>query len=317
MMKGVDIMPDSPTNTASLEKLRLKKRAKLKNTGNILLFLLPPLLVYGLYNVYGIIRTFYFSTMKWTGLSDRMTFVGLENHLRAIQDPKLWLALVNNLKLVAASVLVQITLGLVLALIVNSTLRGTKMLRTVYYMPMLLSTVATGILWMQMYDPYYGLVNYLLGAVGLENWQHAWLGLPQTSLYAVLFVICWQYTPQYMILIRAGMTNISDDIYEAATIDGANKIQQFWRITFPLVMPTIKTAAVLSLVGSLKYFDLIYVMTGGGPNGSSELMATYMYKKGFAEANMGYASAIAVFMFMVSLILVASFLATTRKREAK
>lgn len=296
------------------EALRRKRRAKLSKTGHLLLFLMPALLVYGLYNVYGVIRTFYFSTMRWTGLSEQMEFIGLENHIRAVQDPKLWLALSNNLKLVVASVVVQISLGLVLALIISSTIRGVKALRTIYYMPMLLSTVATGILWMQMLDPYYGMINKLLDAVGLGSLKHAWLALPETALGTVIFVICWQYTPQYMILLRAGLSNISEDVYEAATIDGAGKLQQFWSITLPLVMPTIKTSAVLSLVGSLKYFDLIYIMTGGGPNGASELMATYLYKKGFAEANMAYASAIAVFMFVISLVMVILFFAVTRKK---
>jgi raffinose/stachyose/melibiose transport system permease protein len=244
-----------------------------------------------------------------------MTFIGLENHIRAIHDSKLWLALGNNLKLVFVSIFVQITLGFVLALIINGKIRGVKALRAIFFMPMLLSTVATGILWMQMLDPYYGLINYLLEALHLNALIRPWLALPQTALNSVLFVICWQYTPQYMILIRAGLTNISQDIYEAATIDGANKWQQFWRITFPLMLPTLEISAVLSLVGSLKYFDLIYVMTGGGPNGTSELMATYLYKKGFAEANMGYASAIAVFMFIISLTLVVIFLGFTRRKK--
>jgi raffinose/stachyose/melibiose transport system permease protein len=253
--------------------------------------------------------------MRWTGLSRQMTFLGLENHIRAIHDSKLWLALGNNLKLVFVSIFVQITLGFVLALIINGKIRGVKALRTIFFMPMLLSTVATGILWMQMLDPYYGLVNYLLEALHLSGLARPWLALPTTALYSVLFVICWQYTPQYMILLRAGLTNISQDIYEAATIDGANKWQQFWRITFPLMLSTLEISAVLSLVGSLKYFDLIYVMTGGGPNGASELMATYLYKKGFAEANMAYASAIAVFMFIISLTLVVIFLGFTRRKK--
>jgi raffinose/stachyose/melibiose transport system permease protein len=300
---------------SSPEILRSKRKAEIKKLISIAGFLLPGLVIYGVYNIYGIIRTFYFSTMRWTGLSRQMTFIGLENHIRAIHDSRLWLALGNNLKLVFVSIFIQITFGFILALIISSRIRGVKVFRTVFFMPMLLSTVATGILWMQMMDPYYGLVNHLLEKMNLSGLTRPWLALPETALNSVLLVICWQYTPQYMILLRAGLTNISQDIYEAATIDGANKWHQFWRITLPLMLPALEISAVLSLVGSLKYFDLIYVMTGGGPNGASELMATYLYKKGFAEANMAYASAIAVFMFIISLVLVIVFLSFTRRKQ--
>lgn len=297
------------------EILAKKKKAVRAKIVTFVVFIFPGLFIYFSYNIFSIIRTFYYSTMQWTGLSTQMKFIGLDNHIRAIQDPKLWLALGNNLKLVFVSIFVQISIGLVLALIVNTKMRGVKALRTIFFMPMLLSTVATGILWRQMMDPYYGLINFVFQGLGLDFLALPWLALPETALGSVLFVICWQYTPHYMILLRAGLTTIPQEVYEAATIDGASRSQQFRLLTLPLIMPTIQVSAVLSLVGSLKYFDLIYVMTGGGPNGTSELMATYMYKRGFAEANMAYASAISVFMFLISLILVILFMLFTRKKE--
>lgn len=299
------------------QHIAMRKRRARRNRITVFLFLLPALFVYGMYNVYGIVRTFIYSTMEWTGLSPRMTFIGLENYATLIGDSKVWHALGNNLILVVVSIIVQLSFGLILALIINSRIRGRKFLRTVYFMPMLLSTVATGILWILMYDPYFGLVNQLLAAVGLDSLQHVWLGEANTVMGSVLFVICWQYIPQYMILISAGMSNIPEDVYEAATIDGANKFQQFKNITLPLLAPTLRISAVLSLVGSLKYFDLIYVMTGGGPNGQTDVMATYMYKKGFVESDMGYASTIAAFMFFVSLTMVVLFQMFTRKKEER
>lgn len=293
-----------------------KKRAR-RNRLTVLLFLLPALCVYGLYNVYGIVRTFIYSTMKWTGLSPRMTFIGLANYEKLVTDYNVWHALGNNLILVVVSIVAQLSFGLILALIINSRIRGVKFLRTIYFMPMLLSTVATGILWILMMDPYFGLVNQLFGAVGLESLQQAWLGQTNTAMGSVLFVICWQYIPQYMILISAGMSNIPEEVYEAATIDGANKFQKLMKITLPLLMPTLRISAVLSLVGSLKYFDLVYVMTGGGPNGLTDVMATYMYKKGFVESDMGYASTIAAFMFIVSLVMVGAFQFFSRRKERK
>ena len=308
---------DAMATPVSAERSALRKRRAWKNRLTIFLFLLPALLVYGFYNVYGIIRTFIYSTMKWTGLSPNMEFIGLGNYERLIKDSNVWHALGNNLILVVVSIVAQLSFGLILALIINSRVRGVKFLRTIYFMPMLLSTVATGILWILMFDPYFGLINQLLDGIGLGMLKQAWLGQQNTAMGSVLFVICWQYIPQYMILISAGMSNISEDVYEAATIDGANKFQQFLKITIPLLMPTLRISAVLSLVGSLKYFDLVYVMTGGGPNGVTDVMATYMYKKGFVESNMGYASTIAAFMFLVSLTMVTIFQIVSRRKEAK
>ena len=312
MKNNAAVLPAPHTQLSALKKARMRK-----NRITVFLFLLPALLVYGVYNVYGIFRTFIFSTMEWTGLSPQMNFTGLENYVRLVQDTMVWHSLLNNLILVVVSIVFQLSFGLILALIINSKIRGAKFLRTVYFMPMLLSTVATGILWILMFDPYFGLVNQLLGGMGLQSLQQVWLGDEKTAFGTVLFVICWQYIPQYMILIRAGMTNIPEEVYEAATIDGAGSWQKFAKITLPLLAPTLRTSAVLSLVGSLKYFDLMYIMTGGGPNGATELMATYMYKKGFVESNMGYASTIAVFMFVVSLIMVVIFQYGTRKKEER
>lgn len=309
-MKNNDMAFPLDVNSSLMRKRRMRR-----NRIVIFLFLLPALLVYGFYNVYGIIRTFIYSTMKWSGISPQMDFIGLGNYEKLVKDVHVWHALGNNLILVAVSIVFQLSFGLMLAVIINSNIHGRKFLRTIYFMPMLLSTVATGILWVLMFDPYYGLVNQLLGVVGLESLQQAWLGQPNTAMGTVLFVVCWQFIPQYMILISAGMANISEDVYEAATIDGANKFQQFRSITLPLLAPTLRISAVLALVGSLKYFDLVYVMTGGGPDGVTDVLATYMYKKGFVESDLGYGSTIATFMFMVSLIMVVIFQVVTRKKE--
>jgi raffinose/stachyose/melibiose transport system permease protein len=283
--------------------------------GTVFLFLLPASLVYCLFNVYGVAMTFYYSTLKWTGIGTSMQSIGIANFTRLIKDPLLWHSLKNNLILVVVSIAVQLPLGLVLALLINSKVKGTKVFRTIYFMPMLLSTVATGILWSLFYDPNFGLLNSFLEKVGLSMLKTGWLGDERTAMAAVLITICWQYTPLYMILMKAGLTNIPQELYESARIDGATGNKAFWYITLPLMKETIKISAVLSLVGSLKYFDLTYVMTGGGPNGATELMATYMYKKGFVEFNMGYGSAVAAFMFIVALGITCGVQFFTRRRS--
>lgn len=289
---------------------------KWSNRATVTIFILPALIIYGMYNVYGIIMTFYFSTLDWPGMGpyQNAANIGLQNYAVLLKDQRFWHALSNNLLLVFVSVVIQLGVGMILALIINSKVKGSKLLRTVYFMPMLLSTVATGILWQLMFDPYNGMINNVLRKLGYMN-PPAWLGSESTVMIALLFVVCWQYTPQYMILLRAGMTGIPEEVYEAATIDGASKWQQFWSVTLPLLSGTIKTSAVLSIVGSLKYFDLFWIMTGGGPNGYSELMATYMYKRAFNEEAMGYASAVAGNMFIISLIVVFIFMHMTRSRD--
>jgi raffinose/stachyose/melibiose transport system permease protein len=298
----------------SLTKQRVKRKLAFGVTA--CLFLLPAVLIYGSYTLSGIVKTFYYSTLNWTGMiaPEQAAGIGLGNYARIIHDTAFWHAVGNNFLLVVVSIVFQLGVGMILALILNSNRPGTKFLRTVYFMPLLLSTVATGIIWLLLLDPYSGLFNGVLKVISPGK-RLSWLGSENVVMFAVLFVICWQYIPQYMILLRAGMTGISSDIYEAATVDGATKWQQFWSMTLPLLSGTIKTSAVLSIVGSLKYFDLIWIMTGGGPSGYSELMATYMYKRAFTEDRMGYASAIAACMVLISFVVIIIFQVMSRTKE--
>lgn len=231
-----------------------------KHIGIIALFVLPALFFYGTFNVVGIVRTFFYSFMDWKGISANRTFIGLGNYIELFGDSFFWNAMKNNVILVIVSVAIQLPGALLLALLINQELKGTRFFRTVFFMPMLLSTVATGIMWILFYDPYFGLMANLMQKLGMKS--IAFLE-GSSSMPSIMFVICWQFIPFYMIILKAGLTNISADIYEAAKIDGANGNQCFWRITLPLLMPTLRSAAVLQLVGSLKYFDLFYVMMGG------------------------------------------------------
>ncbi len=287
---------------------------KLKKTGLVLLFVLPALFFYGTFNLFGIARTYYYSAMDWKGISANKVFVGLSNYVAVAKDMNFWNALKNNLILVMASMFIQMPGALLLALLINSKLKFTKFFRTVFFMPMLLSTVATGIMWILFYDPNFGLMAKIIRALGLK-FSTAFLQ-GSTAMPAILFVICWQFIPYYMIIFKAGLSNVPEELYEAAKIDGANTWQCFTNITLPMIIPTMRTSAVLQLVGSLKYFDLFYVMMGGAPNTSTELMATYMYKKGFTEFQMGYASTIAAYMFLICFIFACCFLyATSRKGD--
>jgi raffinose/stachyose/melibiose transport system permease protein len=296
-----------------LKTTRVRMSPKMKNILLVLLFISPALFFYGTFNLVGIIRTMYYSFMDWKGISANKTFVGLDNYVKLFSDPMVWNALKNNVILIFVSIFIQLPGALLLALIVNAKIKGTKLLTTIFFMPMLLSTVATGIMWVLFYDPNFGLLAKLVKGLGLEVSTAFLAG--NTALPAILFVICWQFIPFYMIIIKAGITNISEQVYEAAKIDGANGWKSFWNITLPLLAPTLRSAAILQLVGSLKYFDLFYVMMGGAPNESTELLATYMFKKGFSEFQMGYASTIAVFMFLICFVIAFAFLTVTQGRK--
>jgi raffinose/stachyose/melibiose transport system permease protein len=286
------------------------------NRVTVFIFLFPALLIFCAYTLNGIIRTFYYSGFQWNGVgpASRSVHIGLNNFVTLFKDGIFWHAISNNFLLVVVSIVFQLGFGMILALIINTGYRGTRFFRTIYFMPLLLSTVATGLFWILMFDDYSGIFNWVLKIIS-PNKPLSWLASKEVVMFAVLFVVCWQYTPQYMILLRAGMTSIPEELYEAATIDGATRWQKFWTMTLPLLSGTIKTSSVLSIVGSLKYFDLFWIMTLGGPNGYSELMATYMYKKAFTEERMGYGSAVAVCMFLVSLVVIVVFRFMTRTKE--
>ena len=275
----------------------------MKKASILLIFIGPALLVYAVFVLYPIFSTFYYSLFDWSGIDSGVTFTGLFNYISVLSDQVFWSSLKNNLLLVVASLLTQLPLGLFLALLLFAPIRGLRLFRTVYFLPLLMSSVAVGILWIYIYDPNQGILNRTLEAIGLSFLKNSWLGSEETAFWAVVATVCWQFTPFYMILFRAALVGIPEEIYESASIDGANAWSKFRHITLPLLLPTIITSSILSIIGSLKYFDLIFVMTGGGPNNSTELMATYMYKQAFSYFNMGYASTISFAMFLIAFLV--------------
>ncbi|MRH42771.1 ABC transporter permease subunit [Aquibacillus halophilus] len=292
-----------------------KAMRKRREILTIIGFMAPALIIYGVYVVYSIGMTFYYSLFEWSGIDNNFSFLGLDNYVRLLQDGVFWVSLGNNSLLLGASLLTQLPLGLIMALLLFSPVKGMRLFRSVYFMPFLMSTVAIGILFVFIYDGNFGLLNDLLGMVGLESLQQSWIGKESTAIWAVIATVCWQFAPFYMILFRAAIVGIPEELYEAANIDGAKPLQRFKNITLPLLMPIIITSAILSIIGSLKYFDLIYVMTMGGPNNSTELMATYMYKQTFTNFNMGYGSTVSFSMFIIAFIVTLFILIGERKRR--
>jgi raffinose/stachyose/melibiose transport system permease protein len=289
------------TDTRTIVKSTTKmKSKKLKSAITIGLFVAPALIVYTLYVLYPIFTTFIYSFYDWDGMGVG-TYVGLQNYLDLLKDAVFWKSLTNNTWVVFTSVFAQIPLGLIMALMLFAPIKGIKFFSSIYFFPFLMSTVAVGLLWVLMFDPINGMINQLVNVFGFEN--IAWLSEANTALFAVLLVIVWQFAPFYMILFKAAIVGIPEELYEAAEIDGASSITKFFHITFPLLMPTIVSSSILAIVGSLKAFDIFYIMTGGGPNHGTELLGTYMFKQAFINFNMGYASAIAFVMFFLALLV--------------
>lgn len=261
------------------------------------IFLLPVFLLLTVFIFYPIVDSFAISTYRWNGITADRTFVGLSNWGKLVGDREFWFAFRNNIMIMVMSIIIQIPIGLAEATFIEFVGRKAAICKVLWFIPMLMSSVAIGFLFNYALAANGGMISAVSKLFGGGNIDL--LGNKNTALVTVIFVIAWQFIPFYMVYCMAAYTNVSEDVYEAAVIDGATKSQYFRRIALPLLAPSLKSAAILSMVGSLKYFDLIYVMTGGGPGTATELMATYMYKNSFVQFNMGYGSAVAAGMFIL------------------
>lgn len=264
-------------------------------------FLAPVIILMGVYIAYPIFNSFQISLLKWNGISAARTFIGLDNWRQLAADRGFWLAFRNNISIMVLSILIQLPIGLALATFLDFGGRKMNVFKVLWFVPLLMSSVAIGFLFRYALATNGGIISTVSKWFGGGNVDL--LGSPTKALYAVIGVICWQFVPFYMVYFMAAYTGMSYDVYEAATIDGATRGQYFWRIALPLLAPSIKSAAILSMVGSLKYFDLIYVMTGGGPGTATEIMATYMYRFSFKNFNMGYGSTVACGMFLLITVI--------------
>lgn len=266
----------------------------------IALYTLPALLLILVLIYIPIVLSGYYGLMDWNGIGE-MKFIGLENYVTLIQDKVFWTSTLHSFLLAIFSTM-SLLLYLGVSLILASKIKGSDILRKIYLIPMLLSSVAIAQLWMKIFDPTNGMLNKLLELLGVEN-TPIWLADPNIALYAIFIPIIWQYAGFYILIYYAALKNVPGEIIEAAKIDGASPLQIAFRIKLPLISNVFKITIMLAVVGSLKYFDLIYVMTGGGPNGASEVMASYMYKEAFKLNNFGYGSAIGFGLLVICLVM--------------
>ncbi|MDR1324480.1 MAG: sugar ABC transporter permease [Treponema sp.] len=276
--------------------------------------LAPVLLFLVIFIVYPIVDSFTMSMVKWNGISPDREFVGLANWAELIKDRYFWQAFRNNIVVMFISLATQGVLAIALATFLDITGKKGLVFKIIWFLPYLISSVAIGILFKFALDANFGIfgsLSRLLGGGSVDL-----LGHPNRALFAVMGVVSWQYTPFYMILYLAAYGTIPVELYEAASIDGATRGTYFWKVSLPLLRPTIVSAATVSIIGSLKYFDLVYVMTGGGPGSATELMATLMYKTTFVRKTFGYGAAVAGGMFIL-ITLVALLTVYTLNKKAE
>ncbi|MBD2846848.1 sugar ABC transporter permease [Paenibacillus sp. IB182496] len=266
---------------------------------------LPALLLLAVFILYPILYGLYISFHKWDGFS-AMTFVGWRNYVKAFTSDSVFHQAARNTALYAVAITIgKNVFGLLLALLVSRKIRGILFFRTALFVPVTLSYVVVGLLWAWIYNPSFGLVASGLEALGLENWVYPWLGSASTALWAVVAVEVWKWAGFHMVLFLGGLQAIPADLYEAAIVDGASPWARFRSITLPLLKPITFISVFLALNGGfVRNFDLIYIMTGGGPNHSTEVVLTHMVSEAFQRGNLGYSSAMGYLLFLTVAVLI-------------
>ena len=271
----------------------------------ICISVLPAVILTLMFTIWPTVQALYLSFTNATSLGLNNKFVWLDNYIYMFHDKSFIQALKITAKLMAVVPVITIFCSLVLAFVLNQCkLKERVLYRTIFYFPNIVSLTVVGIIWSFVFHPNVGIVNKILGAVGLESLQRSWLGDSKTALWCIAFTLLWQAAGYYMVMHIAAMDGISPEIYESATLDGASAWRKLISITMPLMKDIIGITFVLALSGTINLsFVLSQVMTGGGPNGASSVLLQYMYTQGFVNGNFGYAMAITVFTLAISVAL--------------
>jgi len=279
-------------------------------------YLGPAFAFYAIFLLYPMSEAVRLSFYEWNGFrTTSATFVGLENYQRLLHDdPVFWSAFRNTLVWMVLSLLIPTSLGLVMALGINRRIVGRNLMRSIFYIPAVLAPIAVATMWLWIYNPNFGLVTRSLETIGLGDLSQQWLGDPRFALYSVFVAFVWQVSGFNMVLFLAGLQTVSADVVEAARIDGANAWQVFRHVTLPALRPTTAVVTVLTIISSLKVFDLIVGTTRGGPAQATQVLALWSYTQSFTNHDFGAGSAIATVLLLMSLILVVPYMLWTLRR---
>jgi len=273
----------------------------------------PSLIFLIVFILWPIGETFRLSFFDWNGLTPTQKFISFGNYKELLSDSIFWLSVKNSFVLLGIALIIEIPVGFFLALMLYMGGKRLKVFRFLYFFPMLLSPVAVGILFKNIFDYNSGALNQIIGILNQENLMQDWLGNKELAIYTIGVLITWQYTPFYMLLFLAALNNIPTEIEEAAKIDGARGWKLIRFIQIPLVRGAGVIAVILISIGSLRYFDLVWVLTTGGPESSTEVMATYLFQVAFKSYRVGYASTIATALFVIAFSATILVQFSTRK----
>ena len=280
---------------------------KSKNKFTPYLFLIVPLVLYLVWVIGPMLYTFYLSLTKWDGLTEPV-FIGLRNYEKLFRDPVFFTSLKNNLKWIVSFITVPVVLGLGLAMALNHSIPGSKFFKASFYSPLVLSLVVCGLVWSWMYHPANGLINSVLRSLGLDSWAQGWLSDEKLVMWAIIVVAIWRQAGYVMVLYLAGLQGVNPQLIDASKVDGCNGVGTFLHVILPLLTPVTVIVVVISIIDSLRAFDLVSVMTRGGPYNSSSVLANFMYIEAFNNYKMGYSASISVILFLISAVFIFFYL---------
>ncbi|GAB2453460.1 raffinose/stachyose/melibiose transport system permease protein [Conyzicola lurida] len=287
--------PSTSSTTPPRRRSHLRKRLEL------LILIGPATVLFVAFVFLPLIAAGYYSLFDWNGFGPLVDFVGLDNYTKALGDPLFQGAIGHNLFIVVASLVVQLPLSIALALLLNGKIRGRTALRLLVFTPYVLSEAVTAVIWLSLLQPH-GVVDGLLEGAGLGGLVQLWLADQNVVMFTLFAVITWKYIGFGIILFLAGLQGVPDELREAASIDGASGWQTTRLIVLPLLGPTIRIWIFLSIIGSLQLFDLVWIMTLGGPGGASTTMASYLIDRGFRRYEFGFGSAVAIILFVICFV---------------
>ncbi|NZD54652.1 carbohydrate ABC transporter permease [Rhizobium leguminosarum] len=281
-----------------------------------LILLVPALAIYAVFALYPMLNVVILSFQKWNGLDPQRQFVGLANYSAIFtKDPVFWVAFRNTVIWTLMSLIFPPMIGLLLALSLNQKIFGRNGLRAIFYLPVIIAPIAVATMWKWMYDPFFGLFSQLLTSWGMQGWINDWLGNRDIALYSVFVAYLWQTVGFSMVLFLAGLQSVSQTLVEAARIDGAGRWKVFKHVTLPALRPTITIVLVLSVISSLKAFDIVYGLTGGGPAQSTQMLALWAFTQAMQIFDFGRGAAISVVLLLITMAVVIPYLKWTQKHE--
>jgi ABC-type sugar transport system permease subunit len=293
-VSGQPVAKQSPARLA--QTLRAISRARMAY-----LFMAPAYLLMLLFIAYPLVRSLWLSLFEWNGITPAK-YIGLANFNALLHDDTLPKVIYNTMAFAVVTAAGTVLLGFVLAVVIERRVKGWAIFKVTYFLPVMMSMTVVGLLWGQLYDPTFGPINVLLKAMGVAK-PPVWMGDPKVALYAIIAVAIWQYAGFPMIVLLAAMEGIPGDTHDAATIDGVNVMQRVMHIIFPMIKQVFAVIVMLQLIFGLKVFDVIWVMTQGGPGESTTVLGVYLYRNAFVYTHFGYGSAVAVFMTVIIFTL--------------